>query len=101
MNYEEIIEESSNQFLYGNIIIKGTTISVGTIIRELSQANSINDIITKRPEISSSDILACLEYAAELIDATEYKKAKTAINTNIAKRKALADRIRGLKGKFR
>jgi uncharacterized protein (DUF433 family) len=99
MSYEEKIEPSHIEFLYGNILVKGTKVSVGTIVREVAQGNSINDIITKRPEVSSADIYACLEYAAELIDAIEYSKAKTAINVNIAKRKALADKIRSFKGK--
>lgn len=99
MSYEEKLEASSNEIMYGNILIKGTKVSVGTILRELSKGNSIDDILKDRTEISNFDVYACLEYAAELVSAISYKKAMTAIETNIEKRKALANKIRALKDK--
>lgn len=101
MSYEEKIEKSPNETLYGNILVKGTKVSVGTILRELSKGNSIDDIVKNRPELSSTDIYACLEYAAELVDAVSLTKATTAINANIGKRKALANRLRGLAADIR
>jgi len=97
MNYAEGIEQSENAFRYGNILIKGTKSSVGTIIRELSNGVLVEDILNSRPEISKKDILNCLIYAAELVDAIDFKKATKAIDANIERRKALAHKIRGLK----
>ena len=97
MSYLERIQASENQILYGNILIKGTKVSVGSIIRELSKGISVEEIIKKWPEISTTDVYACLEYAAELVAAIDFKKAKAAIDVNIKKRYALANRIRSLK----
>ncbi len=95
MNYEEKFEPGE----YGTILIKGTKISLRTILRKLSEGTSIDSIIETHPEITIFDIYACLEYASELVGVIDYNKAMSAIFADKKKRKELADRIRASKGK--
>lgn len=52
----------------GKAVIKGTRITVFTILGYLSAGDSIEDIRKGYPQISHDDILACLEYARKLTD---------------------------------
>jgi uncharacterized protein (DUF433 family) len=44
--------------------IRGTRITVATIIELLASGDSIEDILEEYPPIMREDILACLQYAA-------------------------------------
>jgi uncharacterized protein (DUF433 family) len=99
MSYEEKFVASENKVLYGNILIKGTKISLGTILRELSEGKSTDKVINSHPEISANDIYMCLEYAAELVGAIDLKKSIATIEADRKKRKGLADKFRMLKDK--
>ena len=96
MSYTDKIVKSPNETMYGTVLIKGTEISVSTILRDLSKGLSVEEILKDKSQLTIGDIYDCLEYAAELVAATNFKKAQTAINTNIEKRKALANRLRAL-----
>ena len=52
----------------GKAVIKGTRITVSTILGYLSAGDSIEDIREGYPQISRNDILACLDYARKLTD---------------------------------
>ena len=52
----------------GKAVIKGTRITVSTILGYLSAGDSIEDIRQGYPQISRDDILACLDYARELTE---------------------------------
>lgn len=52
----------------GRPIIKGTRISVSTVLSYLSAGDTVDDIIKAHPELSRESILACLEYARRLGD---------------------------------
>jgi len=96
MSYIEKVEGSENTVLYGPVVLKGTKIAVGTVLRELAKGKAIEELKVDRPGLANEDVYACLEYAAELVDAIDFKKATIQINANIMRRKKLADRIRSL-----
>lgn len=103
MSYKEKLKSHNETLfgitLYGTILNKETKISVHRILWVLSEGKSTDDIIKAHPEISISDIYACLEYAAELTNAIDFKEATLAISTHEQKRDALADKILSAKGK--
>ncbi len=47
----------------GKAVIKGTRITVSTILGFLSAGDSYNDILKAYPNITKEDIRACLQYA--------------------------------------
>lgn len=47
----------------GKAVIKGTRITVSTILEYLSAGDSFDDILTGYPNLTKNDILACLQYA--------------------------------------
>ena len=49
---------------FGKPIIKGTRIAVSDVLSWLSQGMTMDDIIDDFPELTQSQILACLAYAA-------------------------------------
>ena len=52
----------------GKAVIKGTRITVSTILGYLSAGDSIEDIREGYPQLSRDDILACLDYATKLTE---------------------------------
>ena len=52
----------------GKPTIKGKRIAVNTILEFLSTGDSAEDILKQYPSISSEDISACLQFAAELMN---------------------------------
>ncbi len=47
----------------GRAVIKGTRITVSTILEYLSAGDTINEITKGYPQLRKDDILACLKYA--------------------------------------
>ena len=60
--------EVNPEICNGKAVIKGTRITVSTILGYLSAGDSIEDIREGYPQISREDILGCLEYAKKLTD---------------------------------
>ena len=52
----------------GKAVIKGTRITVATILGYLSAGDSYEDILEAYPNISKKDILACLQYAHKIVN---------------------------------
>ncbi len=52
----------------GQACIKGTRIPVHQIVRLLANGDTIEALLESYPTIKRKDILACLEYAAELAE---------------------------------
>ena len=96
MKYENNIEANK----YGTPTIKGTETSVYEILRLLSEGNSVDEVIRTHPKLSIQDILACLEYATELVIVYDFKKSSKKINEHFKERHALANRIRAMKDKL-
>lgn len=55
--------ELNPEICNGRPVIKGTRITVDTILGYLSAGDSTADIIEGYPHLTSEDILACLDYA--------------------------------------
>lgn len=50
----------------GKAVVKGTRITVSTILGFLSSGDAFKDILKAYPNITKEDILACLEYAHKI-----------------------------------
>jgi uncharacterized protein (DUF433 family) len=50
----------------GKPVIKGTRISVSTVLSYISAGDSIADILESYPQLTEDDIKACLQYATEI-----------------------------------
>lgn len=70
MKYRERIVCDPNIML-GKPVIKETRITVELILRKLSEGMKIEEILEAYPHLTREDILACLEYSAEVISKEE------------------------------
>ena len=50
----------------GRPVIRGTRVSVETILAYLSAGDNITDVINAHPRLKREDVLACIEYARRL-----------------------------------
>ncbi len=57
--------------MHGKPIIKGTRVSVSLILGYLAGGMTIEEILTEHPTITREDILACLEYASQVVAEEE------------------------------
>jgi uncharacterized protein (DUF433 family) len=55
------------EIMQGKPIIKGTRITVELVIRKLSGGYTVEEIVAMYPHLNRLQILAALEYAAEVI----------------------------------
>ena len=65
MNWQERIT-SNPDICHGRVCVKGTRIMVSVILDNLSEGLSIDDIMESYPPLTRDDILAAINYAAEL-----------------------------------
>lgn len=66
MYYKEHIERNP-EIMLGKPIIKGTRITVEIIMRKLADGYNIDDLLRSYPHLEKGQILAALEYAADMI----------------------------------
>lgn len=66
MDYKQYIERNP-EIMLGKPVIKGTRISLEHIMRKLASGYSIGELITNHPHLTEVQVLAALEYAADLI----------------------------------
>jgi uncharacterized protein (DUF433 family) len=52
----------------GKPVVRGTRISVQTVLSYLSAGDSTEEVLEAHPRLSRDDVLACLEYARRLSD---------------------------------
>ncbi len=95
MKYEERITTDK----YGTPVIKAAEISVFNILRMLEEGKIISEIINIHPELTTADISACIEYAAELVIISDFKKSTKKINERF-ERRALAYKLYALADKI-
>jgi uncharacterized protein (DUF433 family) len=50
----------------GRPVVRGTRITVQTILGFLAAGDSIDDVLEEYPRLEKADILACLDYASKL-----------------------------------
>ena len=53
---------------HGQACVKGTRIAVHQVVRMLANGDSVEDLLAEYPSLSREDIMACLDYAAELAE---------------------------------
>ncbi|MCK9496058.1 MAG: DUF433 domain-containing protein [Dehalococcoidia bacterium] len=66
MSWEDRIELNP-EILVGKPVIKGTRISVELVVGLLADGWSEDDVLRNYPHVTREDILACLDYARELL----------------------------------
>ena len=70
MNYRERII-SNPDIMLGKPTVKGTRITVELLLKKLSSGSTMDDIIISYPHITKDDILAAIDYAAEVVGNEE------------------------------
>ncbi len=53
---------------HGQACIKGTRIPVHQIVRMLANGDTVEDLLAEYPTLTRPDVMACLDYAAELAE---------------------------------
>ena len=66
MNYQDYIE-SNHTIMLGKPVVKGTRITVETILKKLSEGATIDQLIDVYPSLNHLNINACLAYASDVI----------------------------------
>lgn len=70
MNWREYLS-SDPAIMFGKMVIKGTRIPVELILEKLAGGNSFEELMKAYPRVSTTDIQACLLFAA---DNTKHEK---------------------------
>lgn len=66
MDYKDYIESNADIML-GKPVVKGTRITVGLVLKKLSEGASPEDLITAYPNLTHTSISAVLAYASDVI----------------------------------
>jgi len=53
---------------HGQACVKGTRIPVHQIVRMLANGDTVEDLLAEYPTLAREDVMACLDYAAELAE---------------------------------
>ena len=53
---------------HGQACVKGTRIPVHQIVRMLANGDTVEELLAEYPPLSRDDIMACLDYAADLAE---------------------------------
>lgn len=53
---------------HGQACVKGTRIPVHQVVRMLANGDTVEDLVLEYPSLAREDIMACLDYAAELAE---------------------------------
>jgi uncharacterized protein (DUF433 family) len=53
----------------GRPVIRGTRITVDTVLGYLGAGDSVEDVLQAHPRLQKSDVLACIDYARRLSSA--------------------------------
>lgn len=62
---------SDSRILAGKPVIAGTRISVELIMNFLSAGMNVEDIISEYPELKKGEVLAAIDYAANLVSKSK------------------------------
>jgi len=53
---------------HGQACVRGTRIPVHQIVRMLANGDTVEELLAEYPSLSRDDIMACLDYAADLAE---------------------------------
>jgi uncharacterized protein (DUF433 family) len=59
------------RILAGKPVIKGTRITVDLVLEELSHNPDIGELLAAHPDLSRTDVQACLAYAKDIVTGEE------------------------------
>lgn len=70
----ELFERISHdvKIMGGKACIKGTRVTVGMILGQLSVGQSVDELLDEYPYLLREDIMAALKYAAWIVSAEEF-----------------------------
>ena len=68
--YQERIVADS-QILAGKPVVKGTRIAVDLVLEELAQNPDIAELLAAHPDLTRTDVQACLAYAKAIVTGEE------------------------------
>ena len=66
MDYKQHIERNP-EIMLGKPVIKGTRITVELLMRKLAGGFTLTDLLKSYPNLNKEQVLAALEYVADLI----------------------------------
>jgi uncharacterized protein (DUF433 family) len=74
MEKERLLEriEVNPKVMAGKPVIKGTRLTVHYILRLLASGMTVDEILSEYDGLEREDILACLVFAAEALERTEF-----------------------------
>jgi uncharacterized protein (DUF433 family) len=53
---------------HGQACVKGTRIPVHQVVRMLANGDTVEDLLAEYPSLTREDVMACLDYAADLAE---------------------------------
>src|ERR671915_788814 len=59
------------RILAGKPVVKGTRIAVDLVLEELSHNPDINELLAAHPDLTRTDVQACLAYAKDMVTGEE------------------------------
>ena len=59
------------RILAGKPVVKGTRIAVDLVLEELSHNPDIGELLAAHPDLSRTDVQACLAYAKDIVTGEE------------------------------
>ena len=69
MYQERIVADP--RILAGKPVVKGTRIAVDLVLEELAQNPDIAELLAAHPDLTRTDVQACLAYAKDLVTGEE------------------------------
>lgn len=61
--------ELNSEICNGRPVIRGTRITVDTVLGYLSAGDSADDVLQAHPRLEMADVLACIDYARRVSSA--------------------------------
>jgi uncharacterized protein (DUF433 family) len=59
------------RILAGKPVVKGTRIAVDLVLEELAQNPDVNELLAAHPDLTRTDVQACLAYAKDIVTGEE------------------------------
>jgi uncharacterized protein (DUF433 family) len=67
--HEHIVADP--RILAGKPVVKGTRIAVDLVLKELAQNPDVDELLAAHPDLTRTDVQACLAYAKALVTGEE------------------------------
>lgn len=97
MRITDKVVSGNKSDLYYDVLIESNGVSIREIFRQLVHSGRKDDIVINEKVIDEKYIKLALEYALELIGATDFNFCKKKINNVIDKREDILNRLELLK----